>query len=134
MKATYWNGLTDEPLESEVGTVDDLVALCQSVAGSRSERGLSAVELQHGNGASVSLSFDDGRAFLVWIDPRGDAYSSVGGDFENGLAFDYMGSHSEAPAASLIPFVDAIAALSAFLATGSPADAGVSFVHDGTSN
>ena len=130
MRATYWNPLTDQPVECEVNTVDDVLALCKIVAGWPTESGLTTIQLEHANGANLSMSFDGGRAFLVWMDPLGESHSSVGGTFTDNLVFDYMGSYSEAPSEALVPFRDAIAVVGAFMETGQPATNAVLFSPD----
>lgn len=130
MKATYWDTGNDSVSTVEVDTTDDVRALCWVVTSLRTERGLPTIELAHANGASLSLSFDGDRAFLVWIDPLGETFQSQGGEYSEDLVFDYFGSWSEAPNDSLVAFDIAFGAVTAFMETGSPDTPAVLFAPD----
>lgn len=130
MKAAYWDPNNGQTLTSEIDTVEDVLALCKTVSKWRTARGLPTIELVHANGANLSLSFDGERAYLVWIDPLGDSFQSMGGSFATNLVFDYFGSWSEASAETVVAFADAIATIRAFMESGTPANNTVLFSPD----
>jgi hypothetical protein len=74
------------------------------------------------DGSSLSLSTDGTNALLVFVNSLEESFHSVGDGDEDApaMVFDYFGSWSEAPAASLVPLAAALECVQAYAATGSP--------------
>src|ERR1700676_6053 len=97
MQASYYDPVQDKPVEIRECSEDDVRSLLDVVLALRSQRGHPTLELVCGDGATLSLSTDGERAYLVWINSLGESFHSVGSDQQDGgiLIFDYFGSWSE---------------------------------------
>lgn len=130
MRATYYDPASDLAAETAVADAESALALVQGMGRLASGRGRPTVEFVRDDGASLAVSSDGERAFMVWIDPLGDSHHSVGGAFFGTLVFDYFGSWSEARGDQLVS-VDHIAeCLAEFFSGGSPATGTVVFSPD----
>lgn len=118
MRASYYDPVKDEPMELEFSE-SDLPTLLDAILALQSQRGHPTLELTRGDGASLSLSTDGKRAYLVLTNSLGESSRSVGDGQHGGpLVFDYFGSWSEAPERSLIRLEDAVKSVRTFYKTG----------------
>jgi hypothetical protein len=106
-------------------SVDELVRALLTVS---SGRGHPAAELLRQDGSSLSIGTDGEWAFLVWIDPLGDGFHSVGHGATKDLIYDYFGSWSEVQAEFQVPLTDAIEAARQYTLDGTPVTERVLFV------
>lgn len=122
MKASYYDPVNDTVVEILQCSENDTRGLISAILTLRSQRGHPTLELQRGDGASLSFSTDGERVYLVWINPLGESFHSVGGSPREGVAlvFDYFGTWSEAPPQYLVRFDDAIQCVRSFWLTGAP--------------
>lgn len=120
MQASYYDPVKDEVVQIREASEKDIQNLLYVILKLRSGRGHPTLELMRGDGASLSLSTDGERAYLVWVDSLGESFHSVGGGQCKGapLIFDYFGSWSEAPSQYLVAFEDAVQCTRAFYLTG----------------
>lgn len=127
MKACYSDPRSDETVEVPVDSPAAVAGLLDELAAMTSERGRPTLEILRDDGASLAVSQDEARAFLVWVDPLGESHHSVGGVDDESMVFDYFGSWSEAPADQLIPIEQVGGCVKAFMSGGSPATEAVLF-------
>jgi hypothetical protein len=129
IQAFYWDPDNEAIVETTASAVvlEDLVA---SMIRLRSLRGCPVLELRRPDGSSVSLGTDGERAVVVWINSLGESFTSVGSWEGPTLVYDYFGSWTEAPGASLVTHADAVRCLARFLVVGSPATQQVLFTPD----
>lgn len=122
MKASYYDSTKEQPMEIGQCSEEDLQGLVKAILGLRSGRGCPTLELVRRDGASLSLSTDGVRYYLVWINSLGQSSHSLGSDERAGasLIFDYFGSWSEAPQQYLISLEDAMQCARNFFRTGTP--------------
>jgi hypothetical protein len=130
MRAIYYDPRAEQAVEADVDSVEGIAQLVRVVAELKTQRGNPTIEIIRAEGATLALSFDGHRAFLVWTDTLGESHHSVGGRYEEHLVFDYFGSWSEAPGEYLVGLDDAIDAVRAFFYSGSPATESVLFSPD----
>jgi hypothetical protein len=125
MKASYYDPIKDKAVEVRQCSEDDVQGILDMILGLHSQRGHPTLELVRGDGASLSLSTDGERSYLVWTNSLGDSFHSIGSNEGEGgsLIFDYFGSWSEAPQQYLISLEDAIQCARKFFMTGT-ADTG----------
>jgi hypothetical protein len=109
IQASYYDAVKDEPVVRE-SSQDDIENLLRVILALQSQRGHPTLELTRGDGASLSLSTDGERAYLVWTNSLGESFHSVGNDQHGGLqlVFDYFGSWSEAPPRHLVKLEEAV--------------------------
>ncbi len=129
MRAGYFDPVTEQRVETDVSAAD-LHELVDVVSRLRTQRGTPTIEMTKSDGSTLSFSFDDECAFLVWTDALGESSHSLGGRFERDLVFDYFGSWSEAPAEYLVRYADGLAAVVEFLRVGSPVTDSIIFSPD----
>jgi hypothetical protein len=120
MKASYYDPNKDEVVEILQWSEDDVQRLLDVILDLCSQRGHATLELMRGDGSSLSLSTDGDRAYLVWTNPLGESFHSVGNSQREGssLTFDYFGSWSEAPQQYLVDLQDAEQCARNFFLTG----------------
>jgi hypothetical protein len=120
MQASYYDPVKDKAVQIREGSEDDIQGLLDVILALRSQRGHPTLELMRGDGASLSLSTDGERAYLVWVNSLGESFHSVGSDQHEGapLIFDYFGSWSEAPQQYLVTLEDAVQCARTFYLTG----------------
>lgn len=120
MHASYYDPVKDKAMEIRESSEDDIQGLLDVILTLRSQRGHPTVELTRRDGASLSLSTDGERAYLVWTDSLGESFHSVGSGQQGGapLIFDYFGSWSEAPQQYLIALDDAVQCARTFYLAG----------------
>lgn len=119
MRASYYDPVKDEPVELE-SSEGDIPSLLDLILALQSQRGHPTLELTREDGASLSLSTDGERAYLVWTNSLGESSRSMGND-QHGtipLVFDYFGSWSEAPQRYLVTIEEAIQCVQTFYHTG----------------
>ncbi|WP_148614216.1 hypothetical protein [Nocardioides rubriscoriae] len=105
IRTLYFDPEADCVREGQIDEVGQVADLVQGVLGRPFRTGHhSAVELIREDGSSLSLATDGRGAAMVWIDPFGTSFHSLG-DGSDGeiLVYDYMGSWSEAPGDWLVP-------------------------------
>jgi hypothetical protein len=110
--------------------LDEFLDMRNRAAEHVSEMGFPAVLLEHPNGSSLSYAWRDDYAYLCWIDPLNDSYSSHGGDELDALVFGYLGHWSEAPGQALVPVASGLDGVRSYLAAGTPSSPHVLFVPD----
>ncbi len=130
MRASYYDPLLQESVETDVGTGEVFDRVAGMVAQLKTERGTPTIELACNDGSTLAFSSDGERAFLVWTDTLGQSHHSVGGGYADELVFDYFGSWSEAPGEYLVSYADACVAVREFLTSGSPVTHSVLFSPD----
>jgi hypothetical protein len=125
MKASYYDPVKDNAVEVPQCSEDDIQGLLDMILELRSQRGHPTLQLVRGDGATLSLSTDGERSYLVWTNSLGESFHSVGINELAGvsLTFDYFGSWSEAPQQYLISLEDAMQCARNFFLTGT-ADTG----------
>ena len=127
MKACYFDPRSGEAVEVSTDSLESIIKLIHEMGSINSDRGHPTVELLRDDGSSLAVSTDEGRAFLVWIDPLGDSHHSVGEADNTSMVFDYFGSWSEAPPDQLVPIDKVTGCVAAFMSGGSPATDSVLF-------
>jgi hypothetical protein len=106
-------------VELDVGSANDVNKAVRAILGVRTSIGHPTLEVQHGDGSSLSLSTDGQRALLVRFDADGTSYSSVGAEPDGPvLVFDYRGSWSEAGSKNTVDLGVAVEALTQFVERG----------------
>jgi Immunity protein Imm1 len=120
MQASYYDPVKDKIVNIRECSEDDVQGLLEATLAQRSTRGHPTLELMRGDGASLSVSTDGKRAYLVWVNSLGESFHSVGSDPCEGatLIFDYFGSWSEAPQQHLVNLEDAMQCARNFFRTG----------------
>lgn len=120
MQASYFDPVNDKTIEAQECLKDDLEGLVDIILALQSQRGHPTLELTRADGASLSLSTDGQRAYLVLTNSLGESFHSVGNEHDEGrpLVFDYFGSWSEAPQLYVVGLEDAVQSIKTFFVTG----------------
>jgi len=118
--ARYLDPRTDTVIEARISEADDVATVVRDAQTLASGRGRPAVDFQRGDGSTLTYASDGDRAALVWIDPLGEPFHSLGGNEGDVLVYDYFGSWSEVPAEYTVTESVAIRCLANYVALGAP--------------
>jgi hypothetical protein len=129
IRASYFDADTDTRVTVDIEQ-SDIESLLSAILAVRSGRGYSALELERGDGSSLTICTDGDRAALVWINSAGESLHSIGIAGGGPLVYDYFGSWSEAPASTQVSIADARRSVDAFICGAAPDTAGVTFAAD----
>ncbi|MFN8148769.1 MAG: Imm1 family immunity protein [Candidatus Nanopelagicales bacterium] len=121
--ARYLDPRTDSVVVTVVTAPGDAVAVLRAVAALGGSRGRPALEVERPDGSTLSIAQDDQRGSVVWVDPLGQSFHSVGDGHGHPFVYDYFGSWSEAPAGHTVALSAAEACLASFVADGRLSDA-----------
>jgi hypothetical protein len=109
-------------VERPVDTEADVRAAVDAATDFRTGRGTSIVEVQRGDGSSVTCNADSDRAYLIWIDPLGQSVHSAGGEPGAPWVHDHLGNWSKVPSEYAVSASMGLEVLVRFVADGAIQD------------
>jgi Immunity protein Imm1 len=116
----YYDPTRECSYETNLRTAAELHQALRELAALSGDRGVPALELADAGGGTLAMAQTAEGTLLMYTDPLGASYHSVGSSEACGLScFDYFGTSSEVPNEYLVDHDKAIEAAVEYLTVGS---------------